>query len=149
RSQEAAHVGDCAGDCRRSSRERGREEGAATPALTTLEVSVARAHGVLSRLDLIAVHGDAHRAAGFTPLGARFAEDAVGPFCLRLTLDGLRPGYDERSHAGRNAAALEDACRRSKIRDARVRARTDEDDVDRAADHRRPRREIHVLEGAL
>src|SRR3989304_3604746 len=48
-------------------------------ALAALEVAVARRDGVLAGAELVAVHRDAHRAAGLAPLGPGGAEDLVEP----------------------------------------------------------------------
>src|SRR5664279_634838 len=57
--------------------ERRGEERSSALALPSLEVAVRGADAVLAGLELIAVHGDAHRAARFAPLGAGRAEDLV------------------------------------------------------------------------
>src|SRR6478609_3155143 len=124
-SEERAGVGDAPGNGGGSGSERRCEERAPTATLPALEVAVAGAHGVLPGLELIAVHGDAHRAPGFTPLGAGIAEHTVEPLGLGLALDGLRARNDERAHAGRDLAAAEDGGRGAQISDARVRARPD------------------------
>ena len=57
-----------------------REQRARARALPALEVAIARADAVLARRDQVAVHAEAHRAAGLAPLGARVDEDLVrGP----------------------------------------------------------------------
>ena len=70
--------------------ERAGEERAPAGALPSLEVAVAGADRVLAALQPVAVHRDAHRAAGLAPLGARLAEHAVEPLRLRLALHLLR-----------------------------------------------------------
>src|SRR4051794_14573611 len=74
---ERPRVGDLAADRRRRRGERAREEGSAALALATLEVAVAGADGVLAGAELVAVHRDAHGAAGLAPLGAGCSEDLV------------------------------------------------------------------------
>ena len=108
-------------------------------ALAALEVAVAGADGVLAGRELVAVHGDAHRAAGLAPLGAGVAEHAVEPFGLGLALDLLRARHDEHAHARRDLAAAQHAGRSAQVGDARVGAAADEHDVDRRAEQRLPR----------
>src|SRR5213594_207848 len=93
-----ARVGDRAGHGAGRRGEGARQEGSATGSLPPLEVAVAGADGVLPRTELVAVHGDAHRAAGLAPFPARLAEHAVQPLRLRLFLDLLRAGHDEQPH---------------------------------------------------
>ena len=74
-------------------------------ALAAFEVPVAGAHRVAAGLEAVAVHGDAHRAAGLAPLRARVAEHAVEAFRLRLLLHLLGAGDDQRAHAVGHVAA--------------------------------------------
>ena len=78
-SDESAGIGDDAGDGGGGGGEWTREQRASTAPLTSLEVAIARRDGELAGLELIAVHRDAHRAAGLAPLGARLLEDASSP----------------------------------------------------------------------
>src|SRR5690606_38995696 len=55
--------------------ERGDEVGAPALALAPLEVAVGGRGGPLSRLELVGVHPQAHRAPGVAPLGAELEED--------------------------------------------------------------------------
>ena len=88
-------------------------------------------HRVLPGRELVAVHGDAHRAAGLAPLGARVAEDAVEPLGLGLPLDRLRararPACARRRRRG---GPSKHARRVPQIADAPVGARADEHHVD-------------------
>src|SRR4051812_48057143 len=79
-------VGDLAPDRRRRGGQRRGEERPAALALTALEVAVRRADRVLAGGELIAVHRDAHRAAGFAPLCAGGPEDLVETLALGLPL---------------------------------------------------------------
>src|SRR5216117_1986 len=102
RSRETPHVGDRA---RHSGRRRCEWTGEKCPAalaLTSLEVAVAGAHRAFARLELVAIHCDAHRAARFPPFGTRFHENAIEPFRFGLALDLARPWDDEHPHAGRD-----------------------------------------------
>src|SRR6266849_5664899 len=72
-------IGDLAADRRRGRGEGRGEEGPAALALTAFEVPVRGADRVLAGRQLIAVHRDAHRAPGLTPLGAGGPEDRVQP----------------------------------------------------------------------
>src|SRR3954468_22511474 len=105
-AHELARVRDLSRDSRGGRRERAGQKGAAARALPTLEVAVAGADRVLAGLDLIAVHGDAHRATGLTPLGARVQEDPIQPLGLGLLLHALRPWDDHGPHAARDLATL-------------------------------------------
>src|SRR6188768_263212 len=96
KSNERAYVGDFAGDGGGGCGGGGGEEGTPALALATLEVAVGGADRVLAGRELIAVHGDAHRAAGFTPFGACVGEDAVEAFGLGLAFHFLRARDDQR-----------------------------------------------------
>src|SRR3954468_16222985 len=72
---QPARIGDDPGDRAGRGGQRRGEEGPATLALSALEVTVAGADRVLPRPQLVAVHRDAHRAAGFAPFGAGGLED--------------------------------------------------------------------------
>src|SRR5690606_25503958 len=90
RPHQLPRVGYMAGYGARYGGQRRGEEGTAALALPALEVPVAGADGVLARRELVAIHGDAHRAAGFTPLGAGGLEDLPQPLGLGLLLHELR-----------------------------------------------------------
>src|SRR5207245_6469243 len=101
-------IGDAPRDGGGRRGERARQEGPAALALAAFEVAVAGADGVLPGLELIAVHGDAHRAARLAPLRARVAEDAIEPFRLRLALHPHGAWNHQHAHvAGALAAAQE------------------------------------------
>src|SRR5690349_2349465 len=70
-------VADLARDRRRRRREWAGQERAPARPLPPLEVPVAGADRVLPGLELVAVHRDAHGAAGLAPVGAGLAEHAV------------------------------------------------------------------------
>src|SRR6058998_1540254 len=130
-SHHLPRVGDRAGDGARRRGERARQEGAPAGPLPPLEVAVAGADGVLPRAELVAVHGDAHRAAGLAPLPARLAEYAVEPLRLRLSLHLLRAGHDEQPYVGGDLPAAQQRRRQTQVAEAGVGARADEHHVDR------------------
>src|ERR1035437_1599641 len=88
--------------------ERRGEERSPALSLPSLEVAVRGADAVLAGLALIAVHGDAHRAARLAPLGAGRAEDLVEALALGLSLDLLRSGDDENPKALRHLPPAQD-----------------------------------------
>ena len=105
------------------------QEGAPALALPPLEVAVGGRDGVLARLELVAVHGDAHRAARVAPLGARLGEDLVEPLGLGLGLDRPGAGDDQGADPG-HLAPLHDGGGVAQVGDAAVGAGADEDHVD-------------------
>src|SRR3569833_4456366 len=76
--------------------------GAALEALPALEVAVRGRGAALLRLQLVWVHGQAHRAARLAPDETGLDEDLVEPLGLCLLLDDTRArhdhGIDMRSH---------------------------------------------------
>src|SRR5579884_2980524 len=82
--EEPPDIGDHAGDGAGGGGEGAGEEGASALALPTFKVAIAGGDAVFAGLELIAVHGDAHRAAGFAPVCAGFAEHAIEPLGLGL-----------------------------------------------------------------
>jgi len=75
-----------AGDSRRRSHLWTHEVGPPTRPLPTFEIPIGSRRTPLSRLELIGVHTQTHRAAGFTPLESCVSKDAVEPFVFRLRL---------------------------------------------------------------
>src|SRR5215510_9873362 len=74
------HVDEMPGD-RRGGRHRRRDEvGAALEALAALEIAVRGGSAALLRLQLVRVHGKAHRAARLAPFEASCNEDLVEAF---------------------------------------------------------------------
>src|SRR5882724_6654411 len=88
--EEVARVGDAPGDRARGGRDRAREQRAGADALAALEVAVAGADAVRALAHEVAVHAEAHRAAGLAPVGAGLGEHAVEAFGFGLALDLLR-----------------------------------------------------------
>ncbi len=133
----------------RRRREGAGEERAAALALAALEVAVGRAHGVLPGGELVAVHGEAHRAAGLAPLGTGGLEDLVETLALGLGLHllGARDDHDPRGLA--DLPALEDGGSEAQVADAAVRAGADEDDIDRLAGDGLAGLQVHIGEALL
>jgi hypothetical protein len=71
----------------------------------------------LAGLQLIAVHGDAHAAAGFRHSAACLKKNPVQPFAS-AAFNRLRSRHDQRAHAGSHPASLHRcaALRKSEIR---------------------------------
>ena len=104
-------------------------------------------HAVLAGLELVAVHGDAHRAAGLAPLGAGRAEDvAPGPSDSAWRFTSVEPGTTIMRTPVGDAAAADHAGRLAQVADPRVRAGPDEHDVDCLAEDRLAGCERHVLQ---
>src|SRR2546425_6839159 len=70
--------------------ERAHQERAAAFTLASFEIAIAGGDAVLAGLQLIAVHGDAHRAAGLAPVATGVFENLRQTFGFRLRFDGLR-----------------------------------------------------------
>jgi len=62
------------------------------------EVAVAGADCILSWLDFVAIHSNAHAAACFPPFSASLAEDAVQTFHFCLTFDLLGARHHQRTN---------------------------------------------------
>ena len=142
---------------RTSSSHGGRDEvGTATSTLTALEVTVRGRGAALSRLELVGVHAETHRATSLTPVEAGLLEDDVETLSLGLALDetgaGDDHGVDALSDLG-GATVLaggdNDASGRAHVLNTTVRARAEEDLVDLDGLHRLASLEAHVLEGLL
>src|SRR5215831_7769651 len=74
---ERPHVGEPGGDRGGRGHRRRHQMSARALALAPLEVAIRRRRHALAGGRRLAVHPDAHRAAGFAPLEAGLAEDAV------------------------------------------------------------------------
>src|SRR5258705_5449230 len=96
---EPPRIGDDAGDRRRRRGEWTGEQRAASRSLPPFEVAVAGGNPQLAGTKRIAIHRDAHRAAGLPPFGARLDENAVEPLAFGLTLHLLESRHDETAHA--------------------------------------------------
>ncbi len=123
------------------------EEGAPALALAAFKVAVAGADGVLPRFELVAVHGDAHRAAGFAPLCAGFLENPVEAFGFSLFLDILRTGHDHHAQSTGHFAPFQQRSRQAQVGDARVGAGADEDHIHLLAEQGLPGLQAHVGQG--
>src|SRR5687767_8886308 len=98
-ARQGPWIADLATDRRRRGGQRRGEERAPALALAALEVPVRGADRVLARGQLIAVHRDAHRAAGLAPLGAGRLEDRVETLALGLPLHLVGSGDDHHPDA--------------------------------------------------
>src|SRR5713226_3119318 len=107
-SAPTPHIDELAGyrGCRRHGRRH--QMRAAFIALAALEITVRGRGAALAGLELVGVHGEAHRAARLAPLEARREEDAVEPLRLGLVLDEAGAGHHHRAHSRRHLAALGD-----------------------------------------
>src|SRR5258705_4377912 len=131
-------------DGRRRGNRRRNEMRAPTRTLPALEVPVRRRRAALAGSEDVRVHPQAHRAARVAPLEARIAEHTVEPFTLRLRLHHHRTRHHECANAGAHSAAANDVARDTKVLDARVGARAEEDGIHGDVAHRRPRSQVHV-----
>ena len=113
-------VREVAGDRGRGRDGRADEVRAAAPALTSLEVPVARRGAALAGRELVRVHAEAHRAAGVPPLEPGGLEDRVEALAFGLALHEHRAGARP-SRAGPRAPSARPGCsaasRRSSIRE--------------------------------
>ena len=114
--------------------------------MATFEVAVAGGDAVFAGGELVAVHGDAHGAAGFAPIGTGVFEDAVEAFGLGLLFDKLRAGHDHDAHVGIDFAAFEDAGGLAEIGDAGVGATADEHNIDGVDEQGFTCGEIHITQ---
>ena len=105
---------------------------AALEALTALEIAVRGRGAALAGLELVGVHGEAHRAAGLAPLEAGGEEDLVQPFGLGLLLHQARARHDHGVvELVGDLLAFDDLGDRAQILDAAIGAGADEDTVER------------------
>ena len=98
---------------------------------------------------LVAVHRDAHRAAGLAPFGAGRLEDLGQALGLGFALHLVRARDDHQADAVRDVAVLEHAGGQPQVADPAVGAAPHEDDVDLLAEDRLTGLEVHVLERPL
>src|SRR3954452_634951 len=92
-------IRDLAADRRRCGSEWTGEERPSALPLAAFEVPVRGADGVLAGCQLIAVHGNAHGAAGLTPLRAGGPEDLVEALPLGLALHLIGARHDHHPDA--------------------------------------------------
>src|SRR6266404_7406117 len=147
--RQAARIRHDPGDRRCGRRQRRGEERPAALALATLEVAVRGGDRVLAGRQLVAIHRDAHRAAGLSPLRPGGPEDLVQTLALGLSLHLVGAGHDHHPDAVRDVTILEDRSSEAEVADAAVRAGADEDDIDLLAEDLLARAQVHVLEGVL
>ena len=122
----------------------GHEVGSAALALATGEVSVAGAGAAVSGGDEVAVHADAHGAAGFTPGEAGGLEDVVEVLGFGVVFDLGAAGDDETGDFC--FLVLEDLGGGLEVFEAAVGAGSDEDLVDGEAFQGGAGGEVHVAE---
>src|SRR5690606_173733 len=79
--------------------ERGHEVGPAALALPAFEVAVRGGGAALTRLQLVRVHAEAHRATRLPPFGTRVDEDLVQALLLGGLTHPHRAGHDQHAHA--------------------------------------------------
>src|SRR5579883_1051623 len=145
-SQDGPHVGNYAGDGGGGGGKWRGEESTAPFTLASFEVTVAGGDAVFAGLELIAIHCDAHGAAGLAPVASGGAEDLVEAFGFGLAFDFHGAGNDHDADARVHLAAFENRGGGAEIRDAGVGAASDEDHVYGMAEDRLAAFEAHVGE---
>jgi hypothetical protein len=98
--------------------------------LASFEIAIAGGDGELAGFEAIAIHGNTHRASGFSPLRTSHPEDFVEPFCLSVTFDLTRAWYDEHPDTVRDLPPTEHSGRLSEIAESRVGATSNENHID-------------------
>src|SRR5438270_1410978 len=126
---QLARIGDPAAHRAGRGGEGAREEGACAASLAAFEIAIAGAHAVLAAPDHIAVHAEAHGAARFAPLRARFEEHPIEAFGLRLTLDLLGAGHHAHPEGRGNPPSPQHAGGAAQGREPRSGAAAVGDDV--------------------
>src|SRR5437764_13556656 len=99
--------------------------------LSAFKVSIAGRGATLARLQDVRVHSQTHRTAALAPFKTCVEKDAIKPFGFGGALDCLRAWHNHRPHILIDPIASHHTRRRSQIFDARVRARADEDAINR------------------
>mmetsp|Transcript_21133 Transcript_21133/g.29051 ORF Transcript_21133/g.29051 Transcript_21133/m.29051 type:complete len:599 (+) Transcript_21133:398-2194(+) len=146
--RQLAHVRQLARDGRGGRHGRGHQVRAAAVALPALKVAVAGGGAALLRLELVRVHGQAHGAAGLTPVEARGQQHLVQPLGLRLLLDQPGARHHHRVHAGRHPPPLCHLDHLADVLDAAVGAAADEHFLHRHLGQHLAGLQAHVLQGA-
>src|SRR5262249_36932111 len=85
-STPLAHIDKMARDGRRSRHRRRNEVRAASIALASFEVAVGSRGAAFAGLELVRIHGEAHRAPRLAPLKTGFDKNLVETLSLRLFL---------------------------------------------------------------
>src|SRR3954465_4585653 len=101
--------------------------GAALKTLAALEIAVRSRGTALAGRELVGIHRKAHRATGFTPVEAGFAEYRIQAFSLGLRFHEARSGDDHGTDVGVDRPAIRHARNLAQILDAGVGAGADED----------------------
>ena len=102
-----------------------------------------------ARRDDVAVGAEAHGAAWLAPFEAGVEKLPMQALALRCALNRYGAGHDPGAHACGDLVAGQRRCRLAQIRQASVRARADEDPVDRRALNRIARPQPHITQGRL
>ena len=121
------------------------EERASALALASFEVTIAGGDAVLAGRKLIAVHRDAHGAAGLAPFAAGGGEDFGQAFGDGLALHVLRPGDHHHANVRTDLAAFQQTGGDAQIADTGIGAASDEDDVDGVTGKRLAAFEVQIV----
>mmetsp|Transcript_1696 Transcript_1696/g.4480 ORF Transcript_1696/g.4480 Transcript_1696/m.4480 type:complete len:285 (+) Transcript_1696:937-1791(+) len=144
---ERADVREAASDRRSGSHSRGDEVRAPATPLPPLEVTVRSRGAPLACHKLVLVHGQAHGAAGFTPLKARRLEDDIEALLLSHLLHNPGARHDKcRCDGGGHFLPVYDRSHSPQVLDTSVGARADEDLVEHDCVELLAGREAHVLQ---
>src|SRR5690606_33111649 len=95
------------------------------------EITVGSGHATFADSNHVAIDRRAHRASRLTPLEPSIDENLRQPFLFRLAADTPGTGDDHRSDAFGHLEPFHMQRRASQIADAGIRARADEDVLDR------------------
>ena len=118
--------------------------------LSSDKITVASGRAAFPRWDLIWVHAETGRAAGFPPFKPGINEDAVQPFGLGLRLHKARAGNDDRPcNTIRLAPALKDRSSGAQILYPAVGAAADKDILHRDVGHLLAGDKAHIIERFL
>src|SRR5471032_2958144 len=110
--------------------------GAGARSLPTDKIAVSSGDGPLARRNDVAVSSKAHRAARLAPFEARVDECSVQALTLRGAAHRFRTWNNPGTNAWGHLAPRQCFGRLSKVRQASVGARANEDPIDRSAFNR-------------
>src|SRR5260221_5577548 len=147
--QHLPGVGNSALHGARGRGERTDQQSSRPHTLAALEVAIAGADRILAGGDGVAVHPQAHRAAGLAPIRPGRLENVGVARGFGFALDLLRTRHDEQAHPGRDFAAFEYVRGRLQIGESPVGAAADEYYVDRLAQHSVAAVQPHVTQRLL
>src|SRR6266849_11144177 len=147
-SAPTPHIDELAGD--RGGRRHGRRHQmrAAFIALAALEITVRGRGAAFAGLELVGIHGEAHRAAGLAPVEAGLDEYLVQALGLGLLLHQAGAGYDHRTDVAIDRLVVRDARDVAEVFDARVGARSNEYPIDRDIGYPFAAVQSHIVERA-